>query len=177
MSDKNGRSDELQSNHNQGQEDRAERREYDEPHEVEEMLFSGSKKFEIQCEDNDAYRQGYTHTREQEENSSGSCFLTSACVEYAGLSDDCHELTTLRNFRDTYVSQLPEGASAIREYYRVAPLIVTRIHKSARRAEILGQILADVRDTMALIEAGRNETAFERYRDMVTRLKGELVVS
>lgn len=27
---------------------------------------------------------------------STGCFLTSACVSYMGLEDDCHELTTLR---------------------------------------------------------------------------------
>ena len=39
---------------------------------------------------------------EPDEKESG-CYLTSACIEYAGLSDDCYELETLRkglvNFR------------------------------------------------------------------------------
>ena len=30
---------------------------------------------------------------------SGGCFLTTACVTYRGLADDCYELNVLRNFR------------------------------------------------------------------------------
>lgn len=37
-------------------------------------------------------------------NSSG-CYLTSACIFAKGLKDDCHELTTLRQFRDQWLAK------------------------------------------------------------------------
>ena len=54
----------------------------------------------------------------------GTCFLTTACVEAENLSDDCYELNTLRNFRDSYVRGLPEGDAIISEYYDIAPKII-----------------------------------------------------
>ena len=36
-------------------------------------------------------------------DTSGGCYLTSACMYSKGLPDDCYELETLRNFRDTWL--------------------------------------------------------------------------
>lgn len=47
----------------------------------------------------------------------GICFLTKACVEYAGLPDDCPELQTIRKFRDEYIHSLPDGGSLVEDYY------------------------------------------------------------
>ena len=41
-------------------------------------------------------------------NSSG-CYLTSACIFAKGLKDDCHELTTLRQFRDQWLAKTTKG--------------------------------------------------------------------
>ena len=37
-------------------------------------------------------------------DTSGGCYLTSACMYSKGLPDDCYELETLRNFRDTWLN-------------------------------------------------------------------------
>jgi hypothetical protein len=55
------------------------------------------------------------------------CFLTTACVKYYGLPDDCKELTILRQFRDHYMKEFKEGRQAIQEYYHLAPKIVEEI--------------------------------------------------
>ena len=59
--------------------------------------------------------------------SSGGCFLTSACVEAKGLTDNCRELMVLRTFRDTYLKNRECGCLDICEYYHVAPTIVEKI--------------------------------------------------
>ena len=48
----------------------------------------------------------------------GACFLTTACVQYAGLEDDCEELTIMRNFRDDYLLRQDSGKQLVEEYYR-----------------------------------------------------------
>lgn len=56
------------------------------------------------------------------------CFLTSACVEYLGLPDDCKELTTLRTIRDKVLKATGEGRGLVDEYYRIAPALVEKIN-------------------------------------------------
>ena len=63
-------------------------------------------------------------------NDTSGCFLTSACVNAKGLPDDCYELTTLRKFRDEYLSKQECGECEIAHYYHVAPAIVERINAS-----------------------------------------------
>ena len=56
-------------------------------------------------------------------NDKPGCFLTTAACHYRGLPDDCHELQTLRSFRDRYLAHIPGGAELIERYYEVAPAI------------------------------------------------------
>ena len=103
---------------------------------------------------------------------SSSCFLTSACVEAKGLADDCHELSVLRNFRESYLKPLPEGPSEIAEYYFVAPQIVESIHKRPDSLEIFNTIYESlVLPCVKMIESGKNEDAHRLYRSTVMELK------
>ena len=52
------------------------------------------------------------------------CFITTALCTYEGKADDCRELTTLRAFRDGWLME-QGGDSLIREYYELAPGLVT----------------------------------------------------
>ena len=55
---------------------------------------------------------------EETRSSSGTgCFLTTACCEYKGLPDDCHELTIMRKFRDEYLKSKQYGKEMIDAYY------------------------------------------------------------
>ena len=108
----------------------------------------------------------------QNDSSSGGCFLTSACVEAKGLPDDCHELTTLRAFRDGYMKNLPEGQADICEYYHTAPAIVEKIKALPNAKEIFDRIYTElVLPCVELIESGKNEEAYVVYRDYTKTLQ------
>lgn len=110
---------------------------------------------------------------DSDSKSSGGCFLSTACVEAAGLSDTCHELTVLRHFRDSYLSQQPRGPALIAEYYATAPRIVSRIQRSPERAAVFDAVLHDVRHAVSLIEDGQQESALAVYSAMFTRLQSQ----
>lgn len=68
------------------------------------------------------------------------CFLTSACADFAGLPDDCFELSVLRRFRDEVLTHMPRGKDDIALYYRVAPAIVERLGASPHRSRELARL-------------------------------------
>lgn len=114
-----------------------------------------------------AFNSGYSS------GSSGSsgCFLTSACVEFLGKEDDCYELTTLRNFRDTYLAKTSGGENLIKEYYEVAPSIVEKINSSGKEELYYSYIYSEIQKCIENIEKGKNEEALLIYEDMVKKLK------
>lgn len=71
-------------------------------------------------------------------DSSGKCFLTSACCDVMGLADDCFELEALRRFRDTGMLTDETGRRDVAVYYELAPRILSEMH---RRGE-LGRLRA-----------------------------------
>jgi len=100
----------------------------------------------------------------------GGCYLTTACVNHAGLPDNCFELRTLRGFRDNYVRHLPDGPALLAQYYWTAPRIVAAIHRDPAADEVLRSLLAAVRSAVALIEGGHVHAAVDAYRDIHRRL-------
>jgi Ca2+-binding RTX toxin-like protein len=103
----------------------------------------------------------------------GGCFLTSAVVHWAGKADDCHELTTLRHFRDGYMRNLSDGEAMIRDYYAHAPTVVRSIEQRQEGDKEWPRIYAMVQEAVGLIEAGRNRDALELYAAQYLRLKAE----
>lgn len=104
--------------------------------------------------------------------SSGGCFLTSACVAAKGLADDCYELTTLRGFRDGYMRNRPTGSSDICEYYLIAPMIVEKINQLPNAIEVFEKLYDElVKPCVSLIEAGKHEEAYVKYRDYTKMLQ------
>ena len=110
-----------------------------------------------------------------EEPSSSSCYLTSACVEYLGKPDDCHELTTLRKFRDNELKKTAEGSALVEQYYEIAPKIVEKIEASGKQKEYYEYIYKVVTECVACIEKGDGDGALARYRDMTLTLKEKLL--
>lgn len=92
-------------------------------------------------------------------------------MEHAGLSDDCHELTILRRFRDDYVLRTPGGATLVSNYYATAPSIVSAIQQSPNRSGILSSLLVEIRAIVAQIESGASAVAIASYRAMFERLQ------
>lgn len=104
--------------------------------------------------------------------SSGGCFLTSACVEAKGLADDCRELTVLRNYRDTYLKNRPNGSDDILEYYRIAPAIIEKIKMLPNAMEIFTKIYDElVTLCVSLIDEERYEDAYYTYKNYIENLK------
>ena len=106
-------------------------------------------------------------------SNSGSegCYLTSACVAARGLPDHCLELQTLRSFRDGYLSQQPEGAEEIAQYYATAPNIVEAINQLPDALEIWNRIFEElVKPSVRMIHANQNAKAHQLYKSYALQL-------
>lgn len=102
----------------------------------------------------------------------GLCFITTAVCQELGKPDDCAELTAFRAFRDGYLAAQPDGEALIREYYNIAPGIVTCINTCSDRhasyERIREQYLAPCYEDLL---AGRNADCKTRYVQMVRDLE------
>ena len=105
-------------------------------------------------------------------NDTSGCFLTSACVQAKNLTDDCHELTILRRFRDGYMRDKSTGPADICEYYNIAPMIVEKIQQLPNALEVFEKIYNElVLPCVSMIESGKNEEAYATYRDYTKMLQ------
>ncbi|MBR2385277.1 MAG: hypothetical protein IKA99_06710, partial [Clostridia bacterium] len=102
------------------------------------------------------------------------CFLTSACVNFLGLPDDCKELTTLRNFRDNYLKQTHQGQILVKNYYEIAPAILEKIEKSINKKDIFAYIYKEISLSVKAIEQKNYEKAVCSYKNMVEKLIREV---
>lgn len=98
------------------------------------------------------------------------CFLTSACVDHFGLSDNGYELNTLRNYRDSYLAASETGQQLIKDYYRVSPGIVQRINADAEKTKLYDFVYTQVKKACAAIEKQNYELAKKVYVFMVQTL-------
>ena len=101
----------------------------------------------------------------------GGCYLTSACVGYMGLADDCEELTLLREFRDGYLKSSDGGEKLIKEYYEIAPYLVEKINKNERKNEIYEYIYRQICICVDLIKNSDLEKVTKIYTDMTQNVK------
>ena len=100
------------------------------------------------------------------------CFITTAICENFGKPDDCYELTTFRNFRDTWLAAQPDGKSLIAEYYSIAPAIVKKINSLTDAANIYKNLWQKyLEPCLKFIERGDNQSCKRLYIEMVTSLK------
>lgn len=104
------------------------------------------------------------------------CFLTTACVEYFGLKDDCHLLQDMRQLRDQYVVKLPNGQQLVNEYIETSPGIVVAISKMSQveKRLIYRFILRNVAVASTQVTEGQMTLAYETYASLYLRLKQEL---
>lgn len=105
-------------------------------------------------------------------SSGGLCFISTACVVAKGLPDDCLELRTLRNFRDGFVRNLPQGQEIVQDYYATAPRIVQAIAARQGSDAVYTNLYTRlVERSVALIQAGKLQQAFANYQGIVRELK------
>jgi len=101
----------------------------------------------------EAFKDAYQKADKGEYDS--GCLLTTACVQWAGLPDDCRELTLIRRLRDQHLRRRPGGERLIAVYYALAPALIRRI-RAARDAEtIWARLLDQIRRTADLVEQDR----------------------
>lgn len=106
------------------------------------------------------------------------CYITTAVCDNLGKSDDCYELTLLRQYRDGYLLKQKDGAEMIRQYYDVAPTIVKRINRKEDAKQIYCDIYEEyLKPCIRLIEEDRLSECCDRYRTMVTDLKNQYLFS
>jgi len=100
------------------------------------------------------------------------CYLTSACTEAMGLTDDCRELSLLRSFRDNWLAHQPGGKAEITRYYEVAPGIVSAI-RAQGNAKVVFQELYNglVMPCYRAISKGNFEEAHILYRAKALELE------
>lgn len=102
------------------------------------------------------------------------CYLTSACVYAKGLSGDCYELETLRRFRDIWLNATEEGKAVIKQYYEIAPKIVSAINETMNSKEIYEMLYEKmVKPCVEFTEQKKYQETLELYRDMTLQLEKE----
>jgi len=100
------------------------------------------------------------------------CYITTAVCRSFQKPDDCYELRTLREYRDTYLADSPGGSELIEEYYDVAPSIVKHIDQQPDSDAIYYSIWEEwLAPCISLIESGRKEACREHYIEMVHTLQ------
>jgi hypothetical protein len=109
------------------------------------------------------------------ETKGGACFITSVCVEEMGLSDCCHELTILRDFRDTYLASTEKGRADIAKYYEIGPQILKRIcarpDASLQLRTIFWRLILPA---VKLTDEGHHKEAFDHCVGQLVRLLDRL---
>lgn len=107
---------------------------------------------------------------EDREAQDEGCFITSACVKYYGLEDDCSQLQTLRNYRDSYLANTPEGKSLIQQYYKLAPKIVGKLESDKNKKRIFKEIFYKIESACTEIKNNKLDLATVIYKDTVIEL-------
>lgn len=125
--------------------------------------------------DKKSYNTTYHNEDDSEKDkSSGSCYLTTACMEHylENFDDNCHELTVLRWFRDNFVSK-----EDIEHYYQIAPVIVSAIESEKHLYSIYDYIYESVVEyCVNAIEKGDYTKAYVRYKNSILKLKETFVI-
>jgi len=104
------------------------------------------------------------------------CFITAACCEALGLADDCYELSTFRDFRDNWLRHQNDGESLIKEYYEIAPKIVTAINGSDNSKNVYLQIWEQyLKNCLSYIEMKDFEKCKNMYVSMCEDLNNKYI--
>ena len=98
------------------------------------------------------------------------CFITTSCVKYFELKDDCYELETLRKFRDKYLLKSNKGRKLVSQYYEIAPALVRQLESSPNKKKLFKRVFTDIQASCKAIEEKNYEEAREIYKNAVSRL-------
>ena len=126
------------------------------------------------------YCRNYDYDRcpiyKQELPTDSRCFISTACIRSKGLPDSCHELETLRWYRDNILVKSKAGQKDVTEYYALAPKIVTAIDASSSAEEVYSGIYNNlIIPCVRLIEQKEYDAAYDLYKTTVDKLKREFL--
>ena len=107
-------------------------------------------------------------TKEESSSGGGPCFITTACCELLGLTDDNPILNTFRKFRDEHL----KGKVGVSEYYEIAPKILENMEDKNELYPILSEYLLPC---YKLIKEEKHEEAYKLYSEMVTHMKATYI--
>lgn len=98
----------------------------------------------------------------------GGCYITTACVDVMGLSDDCTEMKTLRWFRDNYMMATAERCMMVADYYFKAPEIVGKLKALPDSAEFFKYVFHEYIETaVSFVQRREYEKAMDVYKQGV----------
>ncbi len=113
-----------------------------------------------------------SNTQSFSQRNSSRCFITTAVCKYFDKPDDCYELTLLRRFRDEWLFYTSDGIELIKEYYDIAPNIVSKIEESNMEDIIYHKLWDEyINPCISLIENNEFEKCKKLYISMVNYLK------
>lgn len=99
-----------------------------------------------------------------------NCFITTACVKYYGLSDDCYQLETLRKFRDTYLSESSRNKVLVKQYYSIAPRLVELLESDKNRKNLFNRIFEKINLACIAVEQKKFSKAKSIYQEAIVYL-------
>jgi hypothetical protein len=131
--------------------------------------WSRSFKNQIQTADFESIQAGFKQKL---------CFVTTAVCQGLQKPQDCRELVMMKQYRDTYLLNQPDGEALIREYYDIAPTIVKRIEKEASPEEKYLYLWNQyIKPCVSLLDDNRQEQCREVYEAMMNELKDQYMVT
>lgn len=98
-----------------------------------------------------------------------SCYLTTACMHHYknNFDDNCHELKTLRWFRDKFCTEEQK-----KRYYAIAPKIIEEINKRSNKNEFYEYMYNKlIQKSVKAIEDGQYDVAMQIYTSHVKALE------
>ena len=98
------------------------------------------------------------------------CFITTACVQYYSLTDDCFQLELLRSFREDYLYKSSKGRRLVEEYNKIAPLIVSKIKVDIAKDKVLSETFSCIIKACDFISLGQYNIATRIYIRTVSSL-------
>lgn len=103
--------------------------------------------------------------------SDSSCYLTTAMCKVLGKEDDCFELETLRQYRDSYMKHDEKFDPALEDYNKIGPIISEKIMNDENKEQI-ALIMKYIYIDRAIFHIANNENieAYNVYLDMTIDL-------
>lgn len=120
--------------------------------------------------------KSYTSSSTSSSSSSKSCFLTTATCKAMGKEDNCEEILSFKAFRDKWLIAQGDGVSIIKEYYKIAPLIVEQIENSPNPFDVYTYLWNTyIQKGYRYLQEQEFEKAKDLYIEMVLELKGTYI--